>query len=213
MLFALLLGMAFYFLSQEGPCVAGIEFASKRILRVAVGARTTIPKPPPTPVMYAPYGAPSPLPAPPFLTRPWEFYPPGRRSPLPPPPPPQPNPSPSLPPSAPPSQTYLSPYLPFLPPPIRQKPNPRRPPHHPSPPSPDPPPPTPPSPHFPSAYARPLAPPPRPHHHQLLLPSRLPSLCQSPSNNNPTPPRRPHPDQKPNRTGAWARKLARQTQL
>jgi uncharacterized membrane protein YadS len=35
MLFALLLGMAFYFLSQEGPCVAGIEFASKRILRVA----------------------------------------------------------------------------------------------------------------------------------------------------------------------------------
>jgi uncharacterized integral membrane protein (TIGR00698 family) len=37
MLFALLLGMAFYFLSQEGPCVEGIEFASKRILRVAVG--------------------------------------------------------------------------------------------------------------------------------------------------------------------------------
>jgi uncharacterized integral membrane protein (TIGR00698 family) len=37
MLFALLLGMAFYFLSQEGPCVAGIEVASKRILRVAVG--------------------------------------------------------------------------------------------------------------------------------------------------------------------------------
>jgi uncharacterized membrane protein YadS len=36
MLFALLLGMAFYFLSQEGACVAGIEFASKRILRVAV---------------------------------------------------------------------------------------------------------------------------------------------------------------------------------
>lgn len=36
MLFALLLGMAFYFLSQEGPSVAGIEFASKRILRVAV---------------------------------------------------------------------------------------------------------------------------------------------------------------------------------
>ena len=30
MLFALLLGMAFYFLSQEGPCIAGIEFASKR---------------------------------------------------------------------------------------------------------------------------------------------------------------------------------------
>jgi uncharacterized integral membrane protein (TIGR00698 family) len=37
MLFALLLGMAFYFLSQEGACVAGIEFASKRVLRVAVG--------------------------------------------------------------------------------------------------------------------------------------------------------------------------------
>src|SRR5215472_14580456 len=37
MLFALLLGMALYFLSQEGPCAAGIEFASKRVLRVAVG--------------------------------------------------------------------------------------------------------------------------------------------------------------------------------
>jgi uncharacterized integral membrane protein (TIGR00698 family) len=37
MLFALLLGMAFYFLSQEGPCAAGIEFASKRVLRIAVG--------------------------------------------------------------------------------------------------------------------------------------------------------------------------------
>lgn len=37
MLFALLIGMAFYFLSQEGRCVAGIELASKRILRVAVG--------------------------------------------------------------------------------------------------------------------------------------------------------------------------------
>jgi uncharacterized integral membrane protein (TIGR00698 family) len=37
MLFALLLGMAFSFLSQEGPCVAGIEVASKRILRIAVG--------------------------------------------------------------------------------------------------------------------------------------------------------------------------------
>lgn len=37
MLFALLLGMAFFFLSQEGPCIAGIEVASKRILRVAVG--------------------------------------------------------------------------------------------------------------------------------------------------------------------------------
>jgi uncharacterized integral membrane protein (TIGR00698 family) len=37
MLFALLLGMAFYFLSQEGRCVAGIELASKRVLRIAVG--------------------------------------------------------------------------------------------------------------------------------------------------------------------------------
>ncbi len=37
MLFALLLGMAFYFLSQEGRCVDGIELASKRILRIAVG--------------------------------------------------------------------------------------------------------------------------------------------------------------------------------
>jgi uncharacterized integral membrane protein (TIGR00698 family) len=37
MLFALLLGMAFYFLSQEGRCIAGIELASKRILRIAVG--------------------------------------------------------------------------------------------------------------------------------------------------------------------------------
>jgi uncharacterized integral membrane protein (TIGR00698 family) len=37
MLFALLLGMAFYFLSQEGRCVAGIEVAGKRVLRIAVG--------------------------------------------------------------------------------------------------------------------------------------------------------------------------------
>jgi uncharacterized integral membrane protein (TIGR00698 family) len=37
MVFALLLGMAFHFLSQEGPCVAGVELASKRILRIAVG--------------------------------------------------------------------------------------------------------------------------------------------------------------------------------
>ena len=37
MLFALLLGMAFCFLSQEGVCAAGIEIASKRVLRVAVG--------------------------------------------------------------------------------------------------------------------------------------------------------------------------------
>jgi uncharacterized integral membrane protein (TIGR00698 family) len=37
MLFALLLGMAFHFLSQEGRCVAGIEFTSKTVLRIAVG--------------------------------------------------------------------------------------------------------------------------------------------------------------------------------
>ena len=37
MLFALLLGMAFYFLSQEGRCVARIALASKTILRIAVG--------------------------------------------------------------------------------------------------------------------------------------------------------------------------------
>ncbi len=37
MLFALLLGMAFHFLSEDGRCVAGIELASKRILRIAVG--------------------------------------------------------------------------------------------------------------------------------------------------------------------------------
>lgn len=44
MLFALLLGMAFHFLSEEGPCKAGIEFASKTILRVGVallGVRIT----------------------------------------------------------------------------------------------------------------------------------------------------------------------------
>ena len=37
MLFALLLGMAFHFLSQEGRCVPGIQLASKLILRIAVG--------------------------------------------------------------------------------------------------------------------------------------------------------------------------------
>jgi uncharacterized integral membrane protein (TIGR00698 family) len=44
MLFALLLGMAFHFLHEEGRTVAGIEFASKRVLRVGVallGARIT----------------------------------------------------------------------------------------------------------------------------------------------------------------------------
>jgi uncharacterized integral membrane protein (TIGR00698 family) len=45
MLFALLLGMAFNFLSQEGPCVPGITFASRTVLRFGVaclGARITV---------------------------------------------------------------------------------------------------------------------------------------------------------------------------
>ncbi|MDE2488331.1 MAG: putative sulfate exporter family transporter [Alphaproteobacteria bacterium] len=45
MLFALLLGMAFHFLHEEGRCVAGIDFASKSILRAGVallGARITV---------------------------------------------------------------------------------------------------------------------------------------------------------------------------
>lgn len=45
MLFALLLGMAFHFLHEEGRCVAGIEFASKTVLRLGVallGARVTL---------------------------------------------------------------------------------------------------------------------------------------------------------------------------
>lgn len=37
MLFALLLGMAFNFLHEEGPCRAGVEFAAKFILRLGVG--------------------------------------------------------------------------------------------------------------------------------------------------------------------------------
>ncbi|MBL4739892.1 MAG: putative sulfate exporter family transporter [Sneathiella sp.] len=44
MLFALLLGMAFHFLAEEGRCVKGIELASKTILRVGVallGVRIT----------------------------------------------------------------------------------------------------------------------------------------------------------------------------
>jgi len=44
MLFALLLGMAFHFLSEEGPCKAGIELASRSILRIGVallGVRIT----------------------------------------------------------------------------------------------------------------------------------------------------------------------------
>jgi uncharacterized integral membrane protein (TIGR00698 family) len=45
MLFALLLGMAFHFLSQEGRCVEGIGVASRTVLRVGVallGARITV---------------------------------------------------------------------------------------------------------------------------------------------------------------------------
>lgn len=44
MLFALLFGMAFHFLHEEGRCVAGIEFSSRTVLRVGVallGARIT----------------------------------------------------------------------------------------------------------------------------------------------------------------------------
>ena len=37
MLFALLLGMGFNFLHEDGPCRAGIEFAAKFILRLGVG--------------------------------------------------------------------------------------------------------------------------------------------------------------------------------
>lgn len=36
MLFALLIGMAFHFLSQEGRCVAGIDFAARTVLRIGV---------------------------------------------------------------------------------------------------------------------------------------------------------------------------------
>jgi uncharacterized integral membrane protein (TIGR00698 family) len=45
MLFALLIGMAFHFLHEEGRCVAGIEFAARNVLRVGVallGVRITI---------------------------------------------------------------------------------------------------------------------------------------------------------------------------
>src|SRR5580693_4468554 len=44
MLFALLFGMAFHFLHEEGRCVAGIEFSSRAILRLGVallGVRIT----------------------------------------------------------------------------------------------------------------------------------------------------------------------------
>jgi uncharacterized integral membrane protein (TIGR00698 family) len=37
MLFALLFGMAFHFLHEEGRCVGGIEFASRSVLRLGVG--------------------------------------------------------------------------------------------------------------------------------------------------------------------------------
>jgi uncharacterized integral membrane protein (TIGR00698 family) len=36
MLMALLLGIAFHFLSEEGRCVAGIEFCAKKVLRIGV---------------------------------------------------------------------------------------------------------------------------------------------------------------------------------
>ena len=45
MLFALLIGMAFHFLHEDGRCVAGIEFASRSVLRTGVallGARVTV---------------------------------------------------------------------------------------------------------------------------------------------------------------------------
>jgi uncharacterized integral membrane protein (TIGR00698 family) len=45
MLFALLFGMAFHFLHEEGRCVAGIEFASRSVLRAGVallGVRITL---------------------------------------------------------------------------------------------------------------------------------------------------------------------------
>ena len=45
MIFALLFGMTFHFLYEEGRCVAGIEFSSKAVLRVGVallGARITV---------------------------------------------------------------------------------------------------------------------------------------------------------------------------
>ena len=45
MLFALLFGMTFHFLHEEGRCIPGIEFASKAILRTGVallGARITV---------------------------------------------------------------------------------------------------------------------------------------------------------------------------
>ncbi|MEN0002331.1 MAG: putative sulfate exporter family transporter, partial [Pseudomonadota bacterium] len=45
MLMALLLGIAFHFLAEEGRCVPGIEFSAKTILRIGVallGARVSV---------------------------------------------------------------------------------------------------------------------------------------------------------------------------
>src|SRR5580658_9710004 len=45
MLFALLIGMAFHFLHEEGRCVAGVEVSSKTVLRIGVallGAKITV---------------------------------------------------------------------------------------------------------------------------------------------------------------------------
>lgn len=45
MLFALLLGIAFHFLAEEGPCVTGVEFSAKTLLRFGVallGLRITV---------------------------------------------------------------------------------------------------------------------------------------------------------------------------
>ena len=45
MLMALLIGVAFHFLAEDGQCVAGINFASKTVLRIGVallGARISV---------------------------------------------------------------------------------------------------------------------------------------------------------------------------
>lgn len=45
MLFALLIGMAFHFVTEEGKCAAGVEFTSKKILRFGIaliGMRVTV---------------------------------------------------------------------------------------------------------------------------------------------------------------------------
>ena len=46
MLFALLLGMAFHFLSEEGPCRTGIYYSANTLLRFGVALRY---KPSPSP--------------------------------------------------------------------------------------------------------------------------------------------------------------------